>query len=254
MSIYKRILGLPEDRLNNSEYLAFMQAVINFLPSDETAFPETAVRMDFLFETVQKLKEEVELLTDAIVESRIAQETESAQETEGNRSNLAVYLMSRISQARSIFLEAERDAGKYLYNVVKPYFGISRLPVGQKTAQIQGLLIDLKKEENQPYVSILGLEGYVDELEKLNNAYVSLINQRLQNRAANKKESGAVIRARMSEMYEDLVLFIQSYNIIHPNEVTEALVDNLNQLITETVIAFKSRAKRSKKNNKPTED
>ena len=254
MSIYKRILGLPEDRLNNSEYLAFMQAVINFLPSDETAFPETAVRMDFLFETVQKLKEEVELLTDAIVESRIAQETESAQETEGNRSNLAVYLMSRISQARSIFLEAERDAGKYLYNVVKPYFGISRLQVGQKTAQIQGLLIDLKKEENLPYVSILGLEGYVEELEKLNNAYVSLINQRLQNRAANKKESGAVIRARMSEMYEDLVLFIQSYNIIHPNEVTEALVDNLNQLITETVIAFKSRAKRSKKNNKSTED
>ncbi len=73
------------------------------------------------------------------------------------------------------------------YKVIKPYIGIARLPVAQETAKIQGLLIDLRKGENATYVTTLGLEAYLAELEKENNAYIALTSARTQSRAANKR-------------------------------------------------------------------
>lgn len=107
-----------------------------------------------------------------------------------NRDNLAIYIITRISRAGTLPLEAERDAGKYLYKVIKPYNGIARLPMAQETAKIKGLLLDLRKDENKPYVTTLGLDAYLAELEKENNAYDRLSQQRVQNRTTSKKESG----------------------------------------------------------------
>lgn len=63
--------------------------------------------------------------------------------------------------------------------------------MAQETAKIKGLLLDLRKDENKPYVTTLGLDAYLAELEKENNAYDRLSQQRVQNRTTSKKESGA---------------------------------------------------------------
>ena len=94
----------------------------------------------------------------------------------------------------------------------------------------------------------LGLAAYLDELEKENNAYISLTRQRTQNRAANKKESGADLRERIDGYYEDLVMLAQSYSVAVPTEAATAFVNNLNQLITETTTANNQRKKRSGSN------
>ena len=199
-------------------------------------------------------EQDVLALADVVDESRISQETEKAELHEKNRDNLVVYITTRISRAGTLPLEAERDAGKYLYKVIKPYIGIARLPVAQESAKIQGLLIDLRKDENISYVETLGLAAYLDELEKENNAYISLTSQRTQNRAANKKESGAVLRERIDGYYEDLVMLAQSYSVAVPSEAATAFVNNLNQLITETTTANNQRKKRSGSNGNGADD
>lgn len=133
-------------------------------------------------------------------------------------------------------------------------YSIARLPVAQESAKIQGLLIDLRKDENISYVETLGLAAYLDELEKENNAYISLTSQRTQNRAANKKESGAVLRERIDGYYEDLVMLAQSYSVAVPSEAATAFVNNLNQLITETTTANNQRKKRSGSNGNGADD
>lgn len=50
--------------------------------------------------------------------------------------------------------------------------------MAQETAKIKGLLLDLRKDENKPYVTTLGLDAYLAELEKENNAYDRLSQQR----------------------------------------------------------------------------
>ena len=112
----------------------------------------------------------------------------------------------------------------------------------------------LTKDENISYVETLGLAAYLDELEKENNAYISLTSQRTQNRAANKKESGAVLRERIDGYYEDLVMLAQSYSVAVPLEAATAFVNNLNQLITETTTANNQRKKRSGSNGNGADD
>lgn len=263
MSSYTKILTLPLTNLSNAEYLTYMNSVLSLLPppfggevdrpgelslDDEVqagGSPDLGLTKEF----VAAFERDLMALADVVEESRTAQETEQAQAHEANRDNLAIYITTRISRAGSLPLEAERDAGKSLYKVVKPYIGISRLPVAQETAKIQGLLLDLRKPENAEQVTTLGLDAYLAELEKENNAYIAVTSQRTQSRAASKKESGFVLRERIGAQYDDLVMSAQSYNVVHPNENTQTFVKNLNQLIAETIAAFNSRSKRKKGGN-----
>ena len=45
--------------------------------------------------------------------------------------------------------------------------------------------MDLRKDENVSYVTTLGLDAYLAELEKENNAYITLTSQGTQSRVAN---------------------------------------------------------------------
>lgn len=258
MGNYKKVLCITLSYLNNSEYLSFMNHLFDDLPivyggmdrpdeilepasDDMIGAPSIGLSKEFV-ETFKKLKLE---MADAVNESRVAQETEQAAIHGENRDRLASYITTRITGAGKLPLEAEHVSGKWLYKVIKPYIGIARLPVSQKTVEIRGLLIDLRKPENASHAKTLGLEIYMTELEKENNAYNELTKQRRESRAANQTESGGVLRERMNVYYEDLVLLAQSYNIAQPTESSTTFVNNLNQLISETVTAYNQRKKGS---------
>lgn len=262
MSDLTKITAFSLAKLNNAEYLAFMNSVLSLLPPpsgegeediptelalvpevEEKGSPDIGLTAAF----VTTMEQDVLALADAVDESRTSQETAQAAVHEENRDNLALYILTRITRSGSLPLAAERDAGKFLYNVVKPYIGVTRLPVAQESAKLQGLLIDLRKEENAPYVTTLGLDGYIAELETENNAYIALTTQRTQNRAAAQKESGGVLRPRIDAEYAELALLAQSYNVVRPTSATKTFVANLNQLIAETVAAYNSRSKQTRK-------
>lgn len=260
MSTITKIKTVPLSRFSNAEYLTYLNSVMELLPPPsgkeddrpviESSDPEVEANgspdIGLTAEFVRKMSNDLMRLADAVNESRIAQETEQADVHEKNRDQLVIYITTRISRAGTLPLEAERDAGKFLYKVIKPYIGAARLPVAQETAAIQGMLIDLRKEENAPYVTTLGLDAYLAELETENNAYSAITLQRTENRAANKVESGASVRLRLDGQYDDLVTLAQAYSIAAPSETASTFVSNLNQLITETVTAYHQRGKASR--------
>ena len=259
MGTFTKIKTLPLTNLNNAEYLAFLNSVLDLVPAPtgggdrpeieslnadvQAANESPSIGLSAQF--IQTFENDIMLLADTVDESRIAQETEQAAVHETNRDKLIIYITTRISRAGGLPLEAERDAGKFLYKVIKPYIGIARLPVAQETAKIQGLLIDLRKDENAIYVTTLGLEAYLAELEKENNAYIALTSARTQSRAANKKDNSATIRQRLDSQYDDLVMLAQSFSVAQPSAAATTFVSNLNQLISETVTAFNQRKKGS---------
>lgn len=254
MGTFTKIQTLPLSNFTNAEYLTYLNSVLELLPPppedrpvieslDPEVMADGSPDLGLTAEFVQKMSNDLLRLAEAVNESRIAQETEQVEVHEKNRDQLVIYITTRISRAGTLPLEAERDAGKYLYKVIKPYIGIARLPAAQETAAIQGLLIDLRKEENAPYATTLGLDAYLAELETENNAYSAITLQRSENRVANKIESGASIRLRLDEQYDDLVTLAQAYSVAVPSEAATTFVNNLNQLVTETVTAYRLRSK-----------
>lgn len=202
MSTYTKIKTLPLSLFNNAEYLSFMNHVLD-LANENSGGGDS------------ESPDEISLLTGSDGIPSWASPKNSSIPTRqtsspcrrggrepylaGDRANDLARYQPR--QPRHLYhhphltagtlpLEAERDAGKYLYKVIKPYNGIARLPMAQETAKIKGLLLDLRKDENKPYVTTLGLDAYLAELEKENNAYDRLSQQRVQNRTTSKKESG----------------------------------------------------------------
>ena len=254
MSTYTKIKTLPLSLFNNAEYLSFMNHVLDLangnsgdgdsespdeisLLTGSDGIPELGLTKEFL----ETYEADLLAMADVVDESRTSQETEQMTLHDTNRDNLAIYIITRISRAGTLPLEAERDAGKYLYKIIKPYNGIARLPMAQETAKIKGLLLDLRKDENKPYVTTLGLDAYLAELEKENNAYDRLSQQRVQNRTISKKESGANLRKRIDMYYDDLTLLAQSYGVAKPSEKATAFIAALNQLIAETTAAYNQR-------------
>ena len=180
MSTYTKIKTLPLSLFNNAEYLSFMNHVLDLangnsgggdsespdeisLLTGSDGIPELGLTKEFL----DTYEADLLAMADVVDESRTSQETEQMTLHDTNRDNLAIYIITRISRAGTLPLEAERDAGKYLYKIIKPYNGIARLPMAQETAKIKGLLLDLRKDENKPYVTTLGLDAYLAELDNL---------------------------------------------------------------------------------------
>lgn len=254
MKNLKKVSPINLRQLNNAEYLSFMNHVIDLvfgrsnagdsespdeisLHAGEEGIPELGLDKEFLDAYEAALME----LADAVDESRVAKETEQMAVHEKNRDNLIIYILTRIARAGALPLEAERDAGKALYKVTKPYTGIARIPVAQETAKIRGLLLDLRKEAAKPYVTTLGLDTYLSELEKENEAYDRLSQQRVQSRSTMKRPSGTVLRLRIDQYYDQFTLLAQSFSIVRPSEKVSAFIDALNQLITETITAYHQR-------------
>lgn len=155
MSTYTKIKTLPLSLFNNAEYLSFMNHVLDLangnsgdgdsespdeisLLTGSDGIPELGLTKEFL----DTYEADLLAMADVVDESRTSQETEQMALHDTNRDNLAIYIITRISRAGTLPLEAERDAGKYLYKVIKPYNGIARLPMAQETAKIKGLLLD----------------------------------------------------------------------------------------------------------------
>lgn len=269
MSTYTKIKTLPLSLFNNAEYLSFMNHVLDLANGDSggggsespdeisllansDGIPELGLTKEFL----DTYEAGLLAMADAVDESRVSKETEQMTLHDTNRDNLAIYILTRISRAGTLPLEAERDAGKYLYKIIKPYNGVARLPMAQETAKIRGLLLDLRKDENKPYVATLGLDAYLAELEKENEAYDQLSQRRVQARTAAKKESGTNLRKRIDVYYDDLTLLAQSYSIAQPSAKATAFVAALNQLIAETTAAYNQRmaAKKPSPDPEPTPD
>lgn len=254
MSTYERIKTVPLSLFNNAEYLTYINQVLALLLGDaeeggEAGTPEEislrsaggVPELGISEEFINELETELMALADAVDASRVAQETEEMNTHEDRRDKLVSYVTSRIMLASTLPLEAEQAAGNWLRKIAKLYLGVAQLGAAQETSKIRGLLLDLRKPENAPHVTTLGLDTYLTELEKENEAYDQLAQKRSKARVANKKESGTSIRARVDALYADLTLLAQSYNVVQPTERSTAFVRNLNQCIDDNVTANKLR-------------
>ena len=141
MSNYTKVKNIMLYVLNNAEYLSFMNHVLDLangnsgggdsespdeisLLAGSDSIPELGLTKEFL----DTYEADLLAMADVVDESRTSQETEQMTLHETNRDNLAIYIITRISRAGTLPLEAERDAGKYLYKVIKPYNGIAASP------------------------------------------------------------------------------------------------------------------------------
>ena len=120
MSTYTKIKTLPLSLFNNAEYLSFMNHVLDLangnsgggdsespdeisLLTGSDGIPELGLTKEFL----DTYEADLLAMADVVDESRTSQETEQMALHDTNRDNLAIYIITRISRAGTLPLEAE---------------------------------------------------------------------------------------------------------------------------------------------------
>lgn len=248
---YTKITSFSLSKLNNLEFTNFFHRFRPLVrakgtePAEgDTTLPEADAAL------LEGMDADIAIMEDIARQSRISDETAQLDELDKQRDDYVVFITSSVSSAALSPIEATRKAGTSLSNRLKPYVGIYRLPNQQETAAIVGMLTDLKNPETSPHVTTLHLDEAVAELERLNNLYASLTEQRTQGRMSRTLEDTKVVRARMADAYEEICTVIHATNVLAPTEATAAFIDNVNALIDETATAYNQRKAQAKKTSK----
>ena len=237
--------------LNNSEYQNFMSRFLKLIPMEETEVtnPDTDITyritkssVNISDDIIASMKSLLEKLTDLNKKSRALETTADRAETDRARDAVAAYILNRVLKSSSWLLEAERAAGKKLYNTITPYKGVGRLPANQETEVLKGMLLDLRKEEFSEAVTTLGLTSYLNELERLNTLFEDLVAKESATRSADSvNDDSKALRLQLDELYADSVILANATQALAPTTASETFVRDVNSLIDEVRLAYNRR-------------
>lgn len=263
MGTFTRIDSYSLRNLNNAEYANFIDRFLALLPlADKPDDPENpdvlslqsdtpaqgAPSLAIPAETVEQERALLEKLTDLNRETRSSAQTEQIAEAERGRDEVATFIIKHISGSSTLPLQGQKEAGKLMYNTIKVYEGIAKLPVSQETAAIKGMLVDLRKPEFAEAVATLGLQPYMAELERLNSLYEQLVSVRSAERSVKSTDAvSKEVRQQMDSLYDDMTDLAFASNVLNGTAETAAFVRDVNSLIAETRTARNQRGSKTKK-------
>lgn len=239
------------EKLNNAEFANFMTR-FSELVEDAGTVEEDAETSVLGFEWADYLvfKGNLSTLTDLVKKSRTSLQTEEMDSIDRQRDNWIMFFFSALRTEKKSPIVTRQQAANTLYKVTNPYEFCYRLANQQETAEINGLLMDLKKTENTSLIRLLGLEEVITGLEETNAMYANLTQQRTHDQATNQLEETKTLRGRMGEYYDYMVNVAFAHSICHPSEVIDTFIKDLNGQVNEARALYNMRIAQAKANKK----
>ena len=172
--------------------------------------------------------------TDITKVSQISAETRLMQEKDGERDGLLTYIMGTIRNAQFLPDKDIVEAAIRIAAVVKPYNGMQNEGFDRETADIRGLVADLKKTENAADIAKLGLTPMLTKLETTNQEFDDLYTKRMTSDTGAKLPLSSKIRPETDAIYDRVILILQ-WNYLNGTtpidpEVIATLAENLCKL------------------------
>ena len=174
------------------------------------------------------------LETDITKVSQASDETRLMKEKNKERDRLVTYIMGTIRNAQFLPDQDMIEASMRLTAVVKPYVGVQNESFDRETADIKGLLADLRKMENSADVTKLGLSPILTKLESANKAFDALFTKRMTANTGAKLPPASKVRLESDAIYDRVILMLQWNYLfgatpIDPKAI-ETLAENLCRL------------------------
>ncbi len=240
----KELIKIDEvrlSRLNNAEYTNFMSRT-----RDEVAIA-TVEKIGVTAQEFALLDENIGKMEDLVAQSRVSDITAKLAELDNERDNIIIYIMAEIANKCRSPLANIKDAATSLYNATKQYVGIQESPEQQESQQINGLLLDLAKSDNK--VTLLGLDGVIVELKRINEEFIALTAERTHEKVANTVENSKSVRVACDKVYNYIATMAFITSVATPSAEATTFITNMNALIKETMTRYKQRSSTKNKSD-----
>ena len=200
-------------------------------------------------------KRNIDIEADLNNQSFAHTETSQLNEYDHKRDELLYFFFGAIRNGLRSPEAKFKSASEALTSLLYPYKDLQGQARDRKTAQIEGLIIDMRKDENSAHMDTLALRSTVDMLEGVNKAYQKLKNSLTRKKATKPEESPDDVRRRTNTCYEQVADMIYASYLLETDitrkEEIGRLIDALNQFIEEQKIAYKqSQAQKTREKKK----
>lgn len=227
-------------RYNTAEYLNFMSRF------QGTTMAIGAEALHYEEADMTRLGQLLTDMQDLVSRNMAAIETADLQSLEEQRDEMGLYIINTVRNSRDLPFEAIATAANALWYVLSPYVGFYRLPNMQETATLDGMLMDLMKEENATHVATLSLTEKVADLYQVNAQYRNLTDQRTISRDAAKTADSKTLRTEMDALYNYITAVAYAHNVVSPTAELERYINSINAIIAETNAAYNQRMGQTK--------
>lgn len=208
--------------------------------NEELGIPVLHIPADLLAEFDAILEQ----MIDRNKQSTASVETAQLKEIDIERTRIAKYVVGRILNGEELPMEAEREAAKAMEEEIEPYKHIAYSPVGQKSADIVGLLLDMRKEEFATHLATLGLVEPIARLEDLNDRYEALVKSRGDKQKV-KVENVTIeqLTALAEEVINNMNNYANAASLLFPSEKADTFVRDVIKLYDSAREDFKKRSR-----------
>ena len=137
--------------------------------------------------------------------------TELMDKKDAERDDLLTFIFSLIRDYRLSPEASEVEAAKMLYTLIRAYDRIQQKSNDRESADIDGLVTDLRSEKYASHVTTLRLTNAVNKLETVNKEFDAYASKRTQDRTASAKLPPArVARAKTDEVLDHIFFVLQN--------------------------------------------
>lgn len=213
--------------------------------SGELAIPDLNVPQ----EVYDELVDAVDAMSDATETNKAKVETPDLQVIVAKRDRIMQWVVRQTIDYEHLTLETEQEAAKHLRSLALPYEGFYKEPLGQRYALAKGMVKGFRKPENAEYITTLGYDPYLTELDELNEQYALLTDEKSEKRT---EKTNSETTEELTERVENIVKIVNAYAnatvVLDPNENAQKFINEVNNLIEEIRIA------RNRRGSKDDED
>ena len=184
----------------------------------------------------------LEQMVDRNKQSTASVETAQMKQLDTDRIRIAKYVVNRILNGNALPMADEREAARAMEAEIKPYKDIAYVPVGQRTADIIGLLVDVHKEAFAGHIATLGLAAPLAELQDLNDRYEALSQARKSKQKIKaEKVSIEQLTAKAEEIVNNMNNYANAASLLFPSETASTFVRDIIKLYESAREDFKKR-------------
>lgn len=126
--------------------------------------------------------------------------------------------------------EEKRDAADRIIIMLEKLGNVSRKPYNEETAAIDSLILDSRTNHSADFATI-GMNDWIMELEKKNQAFKDLMTNRYSEDANKLETNMKEVRAKIDELFYDIMKRIDALVLINGDQDHKKFIDELNARI-----------------------
>lgn len=224
-------------RLKNSEHYMFIEEIITSVEK----FNARKLGIQTQYDELVRVFEMEKKAFKPIEKSSFTAEIQTADKT---RDKIFRGMVYAVKSALNSMDEDKQKSAKQIKILLDSYGNVAPKVLVQESAEIINLLEELNGKY-YPYVTIIGITGFVEDLKTANNKFIQLYRERVEESTEKTSAPLTDIRPTIDAAYKAIAELVNAQVIVSGEENYRDFINYVNRIIKKYAVLISARKKKN---------